>query len=699
MLSIVTVNYNATEHIENLLRSIDEASYPIGFLSEILVVDNGSRADQRERLSMVRHPLVETIVLEQETSFAAANNAAFDRATGRYVCILNPDTIVPDDSLARMVEYLESHPDIAAVGPRLWLDNDRTLLVSPNELPTFRSLLTKSISCFLSGPGRRRDREQRRYFADCWNSSDPVPVSMLSGACIVISRKALDAMGGFDERFPLYYEDSDFSHRLRTSGRQIRLLPGADIIHLYNKSGEQDYVAALAKNAISERAYYAKHYPVIGRIALGVRDALNLRPEHRLRRDFVDTGESFLPYKPPIDSLPDPFRVEVSLSPLFEVAVLQRAANGCGEFAQDPWQRFREQDIFVRAVTDDGSRILGRWIVRFRGSDSIRVVTPGVNDREGLAELFREVFGVNRRIGTWIWTYEAHGLGRYALVAKNDRDEIIANYSAIPVRMKYADRVVWFGQVADTMVRKDCRGGLGRQSIVTQLANRFFSRYGGPDRLAVLYGLPDTDILRFGEIKLGYQPLWKLCYLFRQLSPAGRESSASGIAVSAHGRFGAADEPVFERAVGNYSVQIVRDARYLRWRYDEHPEKVYRNYVIQREGEPLGFFVVTDVYPAEQHRFQGKRLAVCVDWVVPHDVIRAHGEIVRAIENRLTEDGFDTLLILFPPHSLEYKIFIDNRYTFHEGFHTLTARSFDPRIELGRVFTDWFFTAGDFDIA
>ena len=369
MLTIITVNYNTTRFCIDLVNSIHACGYPAGFITQIFIVDNRSFQSQRMELERFTDPLVKKIFLDESTSFAAANNVALAQAQGGYVCLLNPDTLVPGDALKIMVDYLEAHPDVAAVGPKFWLDKEKTILAPPNELPTLLGVLRFALAHLRKGWLRAASLRRSRFALRYWQADAPLAIDMLSGACIVASRAVWRRFGGLDERFPLYYEDSDWSRRVRRAGGKLVYLPQAEIIHYYNQSAGQDYPAALHKNSRSKRAYFEKYYPLIG--------GRFIRLTNRLLRKFQrnmafmpieNLGSQTVPFE--LD-LPLPGKqafVEVAGTPSFPLACALFYTGQTAVFSAQAWGARSEEQWFIRAVDISGHTVLKTWRLRLKPS-------------------------------------------------------------------------------------------------------------------------------------------------------------------------------------------------------------------------------------------------------------------------------------------------------------------------------------------
>jgi len=231
-LSIVVVSWNVCRDLIECLNSIHDNPPACQF--ETIVVDNAS-SDQTVSLLQSRHSQVRLIVNAANLGFPRANNQGIAQATGDYVLLLNPDTVVQSGALDTMTELLDKNADIGAVGPRL-LNPDGTTQMSIANIPTFRAALYGKTIFRYTGLFRRH---YRKIKSKTFDAERPSEAPLLSGAACLIRRSILDRIGGLDERFFMYYEDNDLFLRIRQAGWRLFYTPNARIIHLGGRSSEQ----------------------------------------------------------------------------------------------------------------------------------------------------------------------------------------------------------------------------------------------------------------------------------------------------------------------------------------------------------------------------------------------------------------------------------------------------------------------------
>ncbi|MFT5141725.1 MAG: GT2 family glycosyltransferase [Rhodothermales bacterium] len=242
-LSVVIVNYNVRDFLEQALHSVQRAALMVS--AEVFVVDNNS-VDGSVQMVRETFPDVELIANVSNVGFGAANNMAIERSRGRYVLILNPDTIVQEDTFQRMVSFMDRHPEAGAVGCQI-LNPDGTF--APESR---RSFPTPQVGFYrISGLGRLFPKSPRfgRYNMTFLPRDQVAEVDALSGSCMMVRAEAVvpsrGGVGLFDEDFFMYGEDLDLCYRIQKAGWKIFYSPDTQIIHYKGEStkkGEIRYV-------------------------------------------------------------------------------------------------------------------------------------------------------------------------------------------------------------------------------------------------------------------------------------------------------------------------------------------------------------------------------------------------------------------------------------------------------------------------
>ena len=251
-LSIIVVSWNVQEDLVRCLRSIEENHPRSEF--EIVVVDNASM-DGTVGMIKKDFPEVVMVVNGENRGFAVANNQALEIAKGKYVLLLNPDTIVHLHSLNNLIKILDENPAIGACGPKL-LDTDGTTCPSVGYVPTFRALLYgrtifRSLGIFRS--------HYKKLTSDNYDYDKQADVEQLSGAALMVRRSIMQEVGLMDERFFMYYEDVDLCLRIRKAGWRIAYVSEAVITHTAGRSSIQVSAQKRIMLYCSLFIYFRKH--------------------------------------------------------------------------------------------------------------------------------------------------------------------------------------------------------------------------------------------------------------------------------------------------------------------------------------------------------------------------------------------------------------------------------------------------------
>ncbi len=235
-LSIVIVNYNVRYFLEQCLHSVYRSGKDLDM--EVFVVDNQS-VDGSTEMVREKFPRVRLIANDKNVGFSKANNQAIRKAKGKYVLLLNPDTVVEDDTLPKVVSFMEAHPDAGGLGVKMLDGQGRFLPESKRGLPTPGVAFCKIFGLSALFP---KSKTFNRYHLGYLDHDETHQVDVLSGAFMLMRKEALDKTGLLDEKFFMYGEDIDISHRLVKAGYNNYYYPGARIIHYKGESTKKSSV-------------------------------------------------------------------------------------------------------------------------------------------------------------------------------------------------------------------------------------------------------------------------------------------------------------------------------------------------------------------------------------------------------------------------------------------------------------------------
>jgi GT2 family glycosyltransferase len=237
-LSVIIVNYNVCYFLEQALLSVRRAVQKLGQPVEVFVVDNNS-ADGSVAMVRARFPEVMLIANHDNPGFSRANNQALRLATGEYQLLLNPDTVVEEDTFRACCDFLDAHPDGGGLGVKMLDGQGRFLPESKRGLPTPMVAFYKIFGLAGLFP---RSRTFGRYHLGFLDNDQAHEIEVLSGAFMLMRKAALDQVGLLDEDYFMYGEDIDLSYRLTLGGWKNYYFPGTRIIHYKGESTKRTSV-------------------------------------------------------------------------------------------------------------------------------------------------------------------------------------------------------------------------------------------------------------------------------------------------------------------------------------------------------------------------------------------------------------------------------------------------------------------------
>ena len=260
-ISAIIVSWNAKHYLLDCLRSMKGRS--AGKRIEIIVVDNASTDGSPEAVER-EFPGVKLIRNETNKGFAAANNIGIEQSTGKYICLINSDVWVLENCLERLGDYMDSHPSIGMLGPKI-LNPDRTLQVSCRRFPGLWNNFCPA--CGMSkvfGENRFFGGEHMFFF----KHNVVRRVHALVGCFLMVRRDALDDVGLLDERFFMYVEDIDWCRRFWAAGWEVVFFPNAQAIHHRGGSSANAPAKFAMEQEHAKLQYWRKYHGAPSRSAI-----------------------------------------------------------------------------------------------------------------------------------------------------------------------------------------------------------------------------------------------------------------------------------------------------------------------------------------------------------------------------------------------------------------------------------------------
>ena len=252
-LSIIIVNWNTKSHLAACLDSIER--HPPEGEFEVIVVDNDSSDGSAQ---MVRECFPDITLIEQvkNVGYAEGNNRGIRASSGRYVLLLNPDTEIKPGALDALVKFADEHPEAAAVGCRL-VGPDGKVQRSCRSFPDPIGVLFEyTWLSYLFPKSRLFGRYRMTYFR--YNQEAEVDQPM--GSCLLLSRKAIEDVGMFDQEFAIFFNEVDWCFRAKQKGWKVYFTPAAEVVHHGAASTSQIKAEMVTESHRSMRKFYEKHY-------------------------------------------------------------------------------------------------------------------------------------------------------------------------------------------------------------------------------------------------------------------------------------------------------------------------------------------------------------------------------------------------------------------------------------------------------
>ncbi len=263
-LSVVIVNWNANAYLPDALQSLflaqtaaQELADGSKLVMEVWLIDNGS-TDGSPAWVRLHYPQVRMIVNRENRGFAAANNQGIRECRGRFLLLLNPDTVLPSTALATLIDFLEQHPQVGAIGPRLVGGRGKVQGGAAGFDPTPVTIFNYATFLYRLFPGRMRGLWLPR---SVYQQSQPIFVDWVSGACMLVRREAAEAAGPLDEGYFMYSEDVEWCRRIRRAGYQVVCAPNVSVVHHVGGSSRQRGAEFYAHNVDSLDRDLRRRYP------------------------------------------------------------------------------------------------------------------------------------------------------------------------------------------------------------------------------------------------------------------------------------------------------------------------------------------------------------------------------------------------------------------------------------------------------
>lgn len=259
-LSVIILNYNVSAFLDLCLQSVEAAITNLN--AEIIVVDNHSPDDSCQMV-LQKYPKVKLIANSENFGFSKGNNMGVKQALGDYVCILNPDTMVPEDAFEQLLSFSDQQEKLGIVGCKLIDGAGNFLPESKRNVPTLWNAFKKLI-------GWSKD-----YYAEKINLNDSGEVDILVGAFMLMKRNLYIQLNGFDEDFFMYGEDVDLSFRAQKAGFKNWYIGNLSVLHFKGESTLKNHLYR-ERFFGAMKLFYKKHFKKTALVDFLANTAINL---------------------------------------------------------------------------------------------------------------------------------------------------------------------------------------------------------------------------------------------------------------------------------------------------------------------------------------------------------------------------------------------------------------------------------------
>lgn len=255
LISVIIVNYNLSKEIENCLNSIlNVFNSSMKFDYEIIIVDNNSPDKSLPEVEKkFKQPNIKFYYLKNNVGFGGGNNLGFSKTSGKYICFLNPDTIINEEIFSQIIDLFNADGNIGIVGPQQQIRSpffDFSAGFSPNILSELFNLV--GIGVFLEG--------LLMYYYTKFKHEKYFKVNWILGAAIFIKADLFREINGFDKDYFMFFEEVDLCKRVINHGLNVIYTPQFKIYHIGSVSGKKDYRLYTIRTYSSKNIFISKHF-------------------------------------------------------------------------------------------------------------------------------------------------------------------------------------------------------------------------------------------------------------------------------------------------------------------------------------------------------------------------------------------------------------------------------------------------------
>ncbi len=269
-VSVIIVNYNVRDFLNQSLVSLQKSLK--GLRSEIFVIDNASDDGSTEMVRQ-RFPRIQLIANSINLGFAKANNIALKKACGKFILLINPDTIVQEDTIRVMIEFLKNHPEAGLAGCKILNPDGSFQPACRRGFPTPWVAFTRIFGLSKLFPKTKLFGKYNLTYLD---TEETYPVDAVSGSFMMVRKETLEQVGGLDESYFMYGEDLDWCYRIRKAGWQIFYIHSTQIIHYKGESTRRSSLDDVRTFYDAMHLFVEKHFQssrffkIVLRLSIGI---------------------------------------------------------------------------------------------------------------------------------------------------------------------------------------------------------------------------------------------------------------------------------------------------------------------------------------------------------------------------------------------------------------------------------------------
>lgn len=270
-LSIIIINYNVKEFLQNLIHSLQKALSKI--THEIIVVDNASD-DGSVEFIREKFPQINLIVNKTNVGFSKANNEALKVSKGKFILLINPDTIVSEDTITKMIDFINQYPEVGLAGCKILNPDGSLQLACRRSFPGPWTSFCKVTGLSTLFP---KSKLFAKYNLTYLDENSTYEVDAISGSFMMMKREAYEKVGGFDEQFFMYGEDLDLCYRIQKNGYKVFYYPGTQIIHYKGESTKRSSLDETKYFYNAMNLFVKKHFSSFYLVEIILRSAIGFR--------------------------------------------------------------------------------------------------------------------------------------------------------------------------------------------------------------------------------------------------------------------------------------------------------------------------------------------------------------------------------------------------------------------------------------